>query len=940
MALEIDYPITIELTKIQALYPIAVQGDDLGRRLVISFTSSNKPLDLTDCTAQVKCSFNNQTIAVNSCDIEDNKVIAVLTKTMLASKGTHKLQVSLFDKGGAVVSSPIIGIYVSESVSTSVVSESSDFSALNDLTAKIQSLLDNPDVGDTEVKDARGNYDLLGDRLSAQDESLINIMRFSSSKNCVKKSVGFESEDDLGSDNFYTSGLSLSAEDGCISVQGSVNKSGTIYAMFDNNITINSGSSRQVLTAMRLKAVDNPLTIYPIGGMYKGHSNYFCKSNIVQSNITGFIGNNSSQQVLSADEWVTIWALLGSTGTDFQWDGKETGFDGLGVYIYPPTGGYAPKLMIQSISAYVSDSDINSVVAEFDSKLDKTNSSVTSLGAELGSISESIKSLSGDIADISAISDTVSQNSERISSLENSADNSDRILNSLGTQILEAEKNISALQNDLNGNDGSLSDVEQSVENIKLSLNTVTETLDILSLSNSANRSDIEALKSTTDNAVKDIEGIKTNLGLNDDEIIGLQVDFENKKFTRLGGAVGKTAGVDFDSYPMYGARRRCNVADGGTINAYYGDDNYTDDGTNGQVMVYQPAFYYRVVPLIYDENKETGIGYHLRKANYFITSRPHNGFKLHPAFIGEDGKRVDYILYSAYEGSLYSNNHIVDDDTETSSDMDLTSDVICSIPNRKPISGVRKNLTRANSEKLASNRGAGWHCDTIKSISANQLLMMIEFGTMNTQSAVGQGVVSITDNTSYNCASLTGSTAELGNATGQAAETINRQGSTTATYTDSGKVSVSYRGVENPWGNIWKFVVGVNIWGDGTMGGGQPYVADDFNFAESKNSDNYKPVGFTLANSTGYINAMGYGSDEYDWLMMPSEVGGTSALPVGDMLVTVVANLDRYSPWRIGGHCSASSPSGGFCCAESTVVNASGRNIGCRLLYIPSDTN
>ena len=93
----------------------------------------------------------------------------------------------------------------------------------------------------------------------------------------------------------------------------------------------------------------------------------------------------------------------------------------------------------------------------------------------------------------------------------------------------------------------------------------------------------------------------------------------------------------------------------------------------------------------------------------------------------------------------------------------------------------------------------------------------------------------------------------------------ISKIGGTETTYNTSGKVSIAYRGVENFWGNMWKHIQGINIWGDGTMGGGQPYVANDFTFNETKHSDNYEPVGFTLANSNGWISAMGYGSEEFD---------------------------------------------------------------------------
>lgn len=81
----------------------------------------------------------------------------------------------------------------------------------------------------------------------------------------------------------------------------------------------------------------------------------------------------------------------------------------------------------------------------------------------------------------------------------------------------------------------------------------------------------------------------------------------------------------------------------------------------------------------------------------------------------------------------------------------------------------------------------------------------------------------------------------------GQATETINEKGGVQTTETASGKVSVSYRGVENPWGNLWKHIQGINIWGDGTMCGGQPYIANDFTFNESTHSDNYEPVGLLL---------------------------------------------------------------------------------------------
>lgn len=436
----------------------------------------------------------------------------------------------------------------------------------------------------------------------------------------------------------------------------------------------------------------------------------------------------------------------------------------------------------------------------------------------------------------------------------------------------------------------------------------------------------------------QEVEDIKAYIGYTDDDIVGLCVDYENKTFTRLAGAVGLSQGADFNKFEMYGGRRRCNVLDDGTITAYYGDENYVEDGSNGQVMVYQPAFYYKVVPLKLEKNSDSGIGYHMRRANYYVSSKPKTGFKLHPAFYDENGNAINYILFSADEGSMFdvSAKAYVNDNVDESITYE-DGDLLCSVAGKKPISGLRKGIgTKTNLETMAQNRGQGWHLETIQAVSANQLLMVVELGMMNSQTGVGQGVVSIADNSAYNCSSLTGSTADLGNGTGQATSTVNEIGGIETTYNTSGKVAITYRGIENPWGNLWKHIQGVNIWGDGTMGGGQPYIANNFTFNETKHSDNYKPAGFTLANSSGWINAIGYGSEEYDWLFMPSEIGGSSALPVGDYSYES-KNLNSYRIATLGAGSIYGANAGGFSWRCDYGPNYRARNAGGRLVYIPT---
>lgn len=353
--------------------------------------------------------------------------------------------------------------------------------------------------------------------------------------------------------------------------------------------------------------------------------------------------------------------------------------------------------------------------------------------------------------------------------------------------------------------------------------------------------------------------------------------------------------------------------------------------------MVYQPKFYYLVVPIAYEPiDNEVG-GYHLKVANYYVSDTLRPGFKVHPAFINEDGLEVDYILIGAYEASIYdtSASTYLKQDEQVA---DFDKDLLCSIANVKPCSGLTQNLTSANVEKLAKNRGEGWHSTSIKDVSMEQLLMIIELGTMNTQNGINQGVVSIDDNSSYNCAVQTGSTSSLGNATGRATTSIGYKGEDRTEYTGDSQTSISFRGIENFWGNIWKLIEGLRFWGNTHMLGGQPYVCKDFNYTENKHSDNYESVGFTLPNSNGYIKAMGYDKN-FDWLFIPSKVGGDSSKPVGDYAY-VTSNLNDYRVARLGGSWNDWSTAGGFYLLRYNWVGIRLRTIGGRLVYIPNLKN
>lgn len=531
--------------------------------------------------------------------------------------------------------------------------------------------------------------------------------------------------------------------------------------------------------------------------------------------------------------------------------------------------------------------------------------------------------------------------------LDGSISNSEKAKTALDGSITNSTTSKNNLDKSIETSTTKKSDLDTSIKNAdtaKTALDGATTTgnnaLQALQSENSSATSNLEELRGENFNSQEILAGVadlRAYLGLSDDDILGLQVDYRNKTFKRLAGATNLTPGTDFDRFSMYGGRRRCNVADDGTINAWYGDESYTEDGSNGQVMIYQPKFYYLVCPVVYDPI-DTGIGYHLRKANYYVSEKPRPGFRLHPAFYDANGNEIDYFLTGADEGSVYdvsASAYLLQDEQI----LKATEDKFCSISGARPASGYTQDLTRTSVEQMAQNRGANWHGDLIKQVSAEQLLMIIEMGVMELQTPIGLGVVNIPwetgDNKTCSYAAVTGSTSSIGNGTGRAAKSTAYPGNVATEYTDNGKTSICWRGKENFWGNMWMFVYGVNIWGNGKMAGGQPYICKDFNFAENKNSDNYEAAGFTVAAKAGYISAMGY-STKCDWLFMASECLGNSALPVGDYTY-ITELLNGYRIAQLGGRWVDGVAAGPFSWNLDCGVGYRYRYIGGRLVYIPT---
>lgn len=563
------------------------------------------------------------------------------------------------------------------------------------------------------------------------------------------------------------------------------------------------------------------------------------------------------------------------------------------------------------------------------------------------------------------------------------------------------------------GGESSLDDrfnlVEGEITAARKGEDTLEDKIDAIdsSLAEKANQTDLDATNETLKYFDPFIDGVYP-------EVIGVEIDIPNNTLTRLAGALGKTHGSDFDIFNMLGGRKRCNVADDKTVTAYYGDASYTEDGSNGQVMVEQPKFYYKTVPLQIEKipdyaeintftvtagassggdvvvtlngvahnvavtsgdaindvadkirsasydgwtasgngavigftatAKETmtvgafsggstgatatvvrtiaggkSIGWLMRKWRWYASDYPVAGMKINPNF-NRAGEVQDYIYYPAYEGSLYdvsASAYLLAD--EQVADFTPTSgDKLCSIAGAKPASGLTQDLTLPKTRILANNRGTGWQQLDFLAQSAEVMLMMIELAG-NPQAIIGQGVVNKVSGAG-NEAEITGATTSLGNATGM------------ATGTD-GLVSVAYRGRENPYGNIWKWLDGLNIEAGGMH---QAWWADS-DFESNIKTAPYENAGITLVKTSGYISAIGYYPD-CDFSFLPVESLGSSSFPLYDYFYQnhISVGISGFLVARSGGSWSNGADAGAcylFANYSSAVRN---RYIGGCLLLIP----
>ncbi len=368
----------------------------------------------------------------------------------------------------------------------------------------------------------------------------------------------------------------------------------------------------------------------------------------------------------------------------------------------------------------------------------------------------------------------------------------------------------------------------------------------------------------------------------------------------------------------VHAGMKRCVVEDDGTIAYFLNQYDSTKkengspavlDGTDGQVMVRIPKFYANRFVV---GDVET----------WAMSAEPKLGLVLHPAFYANDGTtELDYILVGAYQATLWSNSSsaIIDglNLDSNSSRVNQTNDKLSSTSGNFVFGG----RTRAEFRKLASNRGAGWSQWDYYTWQAILFLFYTEYGNLNSQDELGDGNVWRSyKNSSSNQADsphvINGVSNSLGNQSG-AVEDTNKND----TNDWSGNPFVSYRGIENLWGNAWQWIDGSYLSSYGFY-----VTGDQTKFADS--TSNHSKLGNNLPTTTDspIEKFQSLGSP----LMLVGSLGGDTDTYVGDHLW--INTSTRIG--AVGGSANFDSRSGGSAVYFFNSTSPSSRFNGTRLLY------
>ena len=389
---------------------------------------------------------------------------------------------------------------------------------------------------------------------------------------------------------------------------------------------------------------------------------------------------------------------------------------------------------------------------------------------------------------------------------------------------------------------------------------------------------------------------------------------------------------------PVQSRMRGCLLSDEGEVVHYLDAGSWTAetrDGTAGQVMVEIPAHYRRF------ETEGT-----IRRARISEMALP--GFHFVPRC---------YI--SAYEAALERSSgklcSVVNTGTDyrggnNQSEWDGTYRTLLS----RPVTNLSRTAFRNAARLRDAAATNAWNCLDYNTYKAVFWLYYVEYANRNCQLAfnaekdangfaqggLGDGVTtwgsdSWSTYNSYAPFVPCGHTDALGNGSGEVAYVVSGADGETLTTVYVPR----YRGIENPFGHISKWVDGINIQiaSDADGGTSKVYVTDD---PTDYNDTNYN--GYTLrgleARTAAYVKELVFG--EFGDII-PMVVGGGSTTYWADFHNTAIPSSGTVLRGVQLGGAADHGALAGFCWTLSSNEPSVARlYFGARLCYIPQSQN
>lgn len=339
-------------------------------------------------------------------------------------------------------------------------------------------------------------------------------------------------------------------------------------------------------------------------------------------------------------------------------------------------------------------------------------------------------------------------------------------------------------------------------------------------------------------------------------------------------------------------------------------------DGTAGDVLVRYPTDRWAYA--------EDGDFLQLFSIPYYTSSTE---YEVHPFVVQHGGTERPFIYLGAKEAYGY---------------LDSGTFKLGSASGKQPITGGVAYPDCPNSGRFtiddaityANNIGSGfWPCNpwTYADI---KLRIAIEYGTWDIPTELGLGVTNLAAGTTTFGGRLTGAD-DIDNHLGS-----NGTGMGTGI---NGETPICWRYLENPYGNAFEFMTGMNMFASsGTDGEGHTYTAGECRVLKAAGTgapagtltygDYLIAPGVVPIGADNFISGIQTGKTGRQ-LFLPSAVNGLDSTGLSDIFY-----YPRYNPSVVlhGGYWANSLNAGPFCMYAYAPVTYSHRMVGCRLEYYP----